>query len=99
LGANEREAIEKGMRVLWVIWALLLGSLCMYVFICLHLGDQFQKNVGPDFPIRTLKNILYVFVIITLVLTYYYRKFMLSNKYNRKSPWKSHHLSCSLYVK
>ena len=79
MGANDSEAIERGMRLLWGIWALLLGSLGMYVFICLQLGDQF-RSTGADFPIRTVKNILYAFVIITLFLTYFYRKFMLSSK-------------------
>ena len=78
LGANKSEVIDKGMRILWVIWALMLGSLCIYIFICYQLGDEIRGNVGSNFPIGILKNILYLAVIVTLVITFFFRKIMLS---------------------
>ena len=78
MDANKGEVIERGMRPLWVIWALMFGSLCIYIFICHQLGDEFRGNVGSNFPIGTFKNILYIAVIVTIFLTYFFRKFMLS---------------------
>ncbi|MBW1999888.1 MAG: hypothetical protein JRJ29_18245 [Deltaproteobacteria bacterium] len=80
MDTNTNEVIERGMRRLWLIWSAILGSLLVYVFICHQLGDELRANVGPNFPLGTFRNILYIITIITLFLTYFFRKFMLSGK-------------------
>jgi len=34
--------LEKGLRILWIIWAAMLGSLFIYVFICHQAGLSFR---------------------------------------------------------
>jgi len=80
--ATEREAIEKGLRVLWIIWAAMLASLLIYVFICHQIGEEIRRTASPDFPTAQLKNILYVAVIGTLFLTYFLRKLILSSRFS-----------------
>jgi len=58
-----RVELEKGLRILWVIWAAMLGSLFIYVFICHQFGEEIRGNTSPDFPIGLIKNILYGGVI------------------------------------
>jgi hypothetical protein len=33
-----RADFEKGLKILWIIWAAMLGSLLIYVFICHQVG-------------------------------------------------------------
>jgi MFS family permease len=80
--ATERGAIEKGLRVLWIIWAAMLGSLLIYVFICHQFGEEIRRTASPDFPTGQLKNILYVVVIATLFITYFLRKLILSSRFS-----------------
>jgi hypothetical protein len=56
----------------------MLGSLCIYLFICHLFGDEARGIAGSNFPMGIVKNILYIVVIVTLVITYFFRKIMLS---------------------
>ena len=79
--AAERGAIKKGLRVLWIIWAAMLASLLIYVFVCHQIGEEIRRTASPDFSSGQLKNILYVAVIVTLFLTYFLRKLILSSRF------------------
>lgn len=92
MDTTESELIEKGMRTLWLIWAAMLGSLCIYVFICHQFGDKIRVNGGSNLTIGTLKNILYLVVIVTLLITYFLRKFMLSGQFGQSAS-KIHNLT------
>ena len=59
-----RVELEKGLRVLWIIWASMLGPLFIYVFICHQFGEEIRGNTSADFPIGLLKNIFYGAVIV-----------------------------------
>jgi len=91
LSANEIEVADNGMRVLWVIWGLMLGSLCVYILICHLLADEVRGNVGSDFPIATIRNILYIAVVVTLSITYFFRNIMLSGN-SGQSESNTHNL-------
>ncbi len=77
-----RVEIEKGLRMLWIIWAAMLGSLFIYVFICHQAGEKIRGNTSPDFPIGLLKNILYGAVVVTLFLAHFFRRFMLTGRFS-----------------
>ena len=77
-----RVELEKGLRMLWIIWAAMLGSLFIYVFICHQVGEEFRGNTNLDFPIGLLKNILYGAVIVTLFLAHILRRFMLTGRFS-----------------
>ena len=74
--------LEKGLRMLWLIWAAMLGSLFIYVFICHQVGEEIRGNTSPDFPIDLLKNILYGAVIVTLFLAHFLRRFILTGLFS-----------------
>ena len=74
---QEQEAINKGMLTLWVIWAAMLGSLLIYIFVCHQLSAGVKSSVGDDSFIKTFKSILYVIVVAELFIIYYLRKLML----------------------
>jgi hypothetical protein len=82
LEETDRVEFEKGLRILWIIWAAMLGSLFIYVFICHQVGEEIRGNTSPDFPIGLLKNILYGAVIVTLFLTRFLRRFMLTGRFS-----------------
>jgi hypothetical protein len=77
-----RVDLEKGLRILWIIWAAMLGSLFVYVFICHQVGEEIRGNTSLDFPISLLKNILYGAVIVTLFLAHFLRRFMLTCRFS-----------------
>jgi hypothetical protein len=70
-GAPERGANEKGFRILWIIWAAMLGSLFIYVVICHQWGDEIRQTSSPDFPLDVMRKILYGIAIFTLILTHF----------------------------
>ncbi len=75
---HEKEAIEKGLLTLWIIWAAVMGSLFIYVFICHQFGDEIRGNMSQDIPVTLLRNILYGIAAITLFLTHFLKRFMLA---------------------
>ena len=83
MSGNENEVTDKGMRVLWAIWAIMLGYLCVYILICHLLADGVRGNVGSDFPIAIIRNILYIAVIVTLSITVFFREIMLSGNFGQ----------------
>jgi len=75
---QEKAAIDKGIQTLWVIWAAMLGSLLVYVFICHQPGIGFKGVEESDFPLGLLRNILFGVGIATWLLAYFMRRSMLS---------------------
>jgi len=76
--AQERDAIDKGVKTLWVIWAAMLVSLLMYVFICHQPGIGFKGVGGTDFPIGLLRNIFFGAGAAAWFMAYFMRRSMLS---------------------
>ena len=77
LEAHEKEAIDKGMQTLWLLWAAMLGSLLIYIFVCLQLSAGVKSSVGDNSFIKTFKGIFYIIVVVELFIIYYLRKLML----------------------
>ena len=80
LAEHERRAIEKGLLILWIFWASILGSLFIYVFICHQFGDEIRRTMSPNSFVPLVRKILYGVAIITLFLTHFLRRFMLAGK-------------------
>ena len=85
-----RADFEKGLKILWIIWAAMLGSLLIYVFICHQVGEEIRGNMKPEFPIGLLKNILYGAICVTLLFAHFLRRFMLTGSFSR-SEFKPYH--------
>ena len=78
LEGQEKDAINKGMQTLWLIWAALLVSLLMYIFLCHQPGVGFKSVEGSNFPIGLLRNIFFGLGAVALLIGYFMRKSMLS---------------------
>lgn len=77
---TDKEQIEKSFMILRIIWAAILGTLIIYLFICYQFGDQIQQPSRSQFPLATLRNILYGVAAVTLLLSHFFRRFMLTRR-------------------
>jgi len=84
--AQEKAAIDKGMQTLWIIWAAMLVSLLMYVFICHQPGVGFKGFGGSDFPIGLLRNIFFGAGSAAWLMAYFMRRSMLSVRAGISKP-------------
>ena len=80
LSETEKDAIKKGMMTLWIMWAAMIGSILIYIYIVYAFGYEIRQPLHPDFPMEHLRSILYGISIITIVLSYYLRKLLLAVK-------------------
>jgi hypothetical protein len=80
LEAQEKEAIQKGMQKLWLIWAAMLGSLFIYIFVYHLLGEGFKSGEGTVPSLGLLRKICAVLAAGALLTSYYLRRFALKGK-------------------
>ncbi len=78
LEPEESKAIDKGMKTLWLIWAAMLGSLLIYIFICHQPGIGFKGVGDTDFPIALLRNIFFGAGAAAWFMAYFMRRSMLA---------------------
>ena len=83
LNETEKEAVENGMKQLWLIWAAMMGSLLIYLYIVYAFGGEIRKDVrlpmGEDLPLELLRNIFYGVSVIVLFLGHFIRKWIIKN--------------------
>lgn len=77
-GVFEKGTNENVLLSLWIIWAAMAGSLLLYVFICHQFGEEIRRNIDHHFPVPLLRNIFYMIAVITLFLTHFLKRLMLS---------------------
>ena len=77
----ERGTNERGLQTLWIIWAAMLGSLLVYVFLCHQFGEGIRRTESHDLPLGLIRNILSVVALVTLFLTHFIRKRMLAGRF------------------
>jgi len=75
---HQEKAVEKGLLTLWIIWAAIMGSLLIYVFLCHQFGDEIRQDTGENFPLPLMRNIFYGIAIIMLFQTHFLKRFLLS---------------------
>ena len=80
IAETDKEQIEKSFSILRIIWAAMLVTLIIYLFICYQFGDQIQQPSLSQFPLATLRNILYGVAAVTLLLSHFLRRFMLTGR-------------------
>lgn len=86
LETQEKEAVNKGMLTLWVIWGAMLGSLVIYIIVCHVLGEGFMSAEGSDLPIGLLRKILAVIAVVVVLVAYFMRRSILSGKNRIPQP-------------
>ncbi len=77
LTATERDQLNQGMKRLWIIWAIMIGSLGIYPIICHIVGDSLKSDMAPGFNLELLRNILMAMAATQLVFAYFLRKHLL----------------------
>jgi hypothetical protein len=71
--------VKKGLMTLNIIWFAVLTSLVIYLFVGLQVKENLQTSMNAA-AFTTFKSILYGIAAITLFITRYVRKFVLSAK-------------------
>ncbi|MBN1254840.1 MAG: hypothetical protein JXA50_06160 [Deltaproteobacteria bacterium] len=84
--AQEKVAIDKGIQTLWVIWAAMLGSLVIYIFVYHLLGEGFNSGEEAVIPLGLLRKICAVLAAGALLTGYYLRRFMLKGRSEAARP-------------
>ena len=77
---SETKENENRLLVLWIIWGGIFGFLFIYALVCHLWGVKIQQNMGPNFPLDLMRNVLYGVAISTLILTHFLRKFLLAGR-------------------
>ena len=77
----ERSTNEKGLQTLWIIWAAMVGSLLVYLFLCHQFSEDIRQAGSYDIPLGLIRNILYVAALVTLFLANFIRKRMLARPF------------------
>lgn len=94
LNPSEKETIDKGIIVLWIIWSAMLISLCIYIFICHLLENQISQNLNTSLPLDPIKYILFIVAFAELVISYFLRRYLLTSGIaGLSSPINSPHSS------
>ncbi len=88
MGVPEKGLFERQLQVMWIIWGGMLVALVAYVLICLLWGDSLQQSASP-FPVDLMRDVLYGIGMLTLILTHFLRKFMLSGRSGGSGPMSS----------
>ena len=79
LTETEKEAVQKGMKQLWLIWAAITASLLIYLYIVYAFGEEIRPPMGEDLPLELLRNILYGVSVMVLFLGHFIRKWIIKN--------------------
>ncbi len=77
--------LDKGLRTLKLIWFAMLVSLTIYLFIGLYVGPDLQPSTSRE-TLDLFRPILYGFAFITLILSRYIRRMIMSGKGRREPP-------------
>lgn len=73
------DELQKELRRLKLIWFAILISLPVYLFVALQVAKEVQTSLDAD-TFQTLRSALYIVALITLVITRYVKKLLLSGK-------------------
>jgi len=74
------EDFRKDIRKVWMLWGALLFSLYLYVKICYMLDSRWEPILDNSFPSGTLKTVLYIASALILILSRYFRNYILTSK-------------------
>lgn len=84
--ANEgMEKLNKVFLTLNVIWASMLATLLIYLFVCLYIQDTIVIKMQIN-SIENLRNVLYILAIITIVAIRFMKNAVLYPKHTVVRP-------------
>ncbi|MBF0412040.1 MAG: hypothetical protein HQK70_04930 [Desulfamplus sp.] len=76
---DNNDAVRKGFIRIWIIWGAMFFSLFIYVALCNILEPTWVALITLDFPIDTLRNVLYGTSIIMFLIGDYIRKYIIKS--------------------
>ncbi len=76
---------EQGPRALKLIWFAMLVSLTIYLFVGLYVGPDLRPSMSQETQ-DLFRPVLYGFAFITVILSRYIRKLIMSGKGRREPP-------------
>ncbi|MDP3047943.1 MAG: hypothetical protein Q8N12_00740 [Thermodesulfovibrionales bacterium] len=77
IDAKERDILNSGMKVIWIIWGAMLASLGIYIIVGhMVIAKIKMAEMSPD-VFSLLRNALYVVAVIELAIIPFMRKIML----------------------
>jgi len=79
------QELDKGLLTLKMIWIAMLVSLAIYLFVGLRVYVRLNVSIKED-TFAIVRIILYIISFVTLFVTGYFRKFILSGKSQRWRP-------------
>ena len=65
------------LQALWITWAGMLGSLFIYVAVCVLFEGDIRNTVSINVPLDLVGKILLAVSILTLIVTHFVRRRML----------------------
>jgi F0F1-type ATP synthase membrane subunit c/vacuolar-type H+-ATPase subunit K len=77
------EEVKRGLMTLNIIWFSIFISLVVYLFVGIMVKENVQTSMDAA-AFTTLKSILYGIAAVTLIVTRFVRKFVLSAKGGNK---------------
>ncbi|MHC5077313.1 MAG: hypothetical protein ACYTFM_12930 [Planctomycetota bacterium] len=83
LESEEEKAIDKEIRPLWILWAIMLGTLPILVVVGLLGEEAFRESFEPrdDSFLTIMRTILFVVSFASLMLSYFLRAGFISGKF------------------
>jgi hypothetical protein len=79
------QELNKGLLTLKVIWSAMLMSLAVNLFVGLQIAANVQASL-TDETFGVLKMVCYIIALVTLIVTRYVRKWILSGKGQNRLP-------------
>ncbi|MGE4560022.1 MAG: hypothetical protein AB7E77_07465 [Desulfobulbus sp.] len=93
---SERE-LQRGVALSRGIWFALFASLLVYVFIAPMLFDTTRVSFSTE-SYRTLRMALFGCAVLTLVITWFVRKYLLSTPQGKQPENSSQHPAVARYL-
>ena len=75
---TDRE-VDKGLLTLKVIWSAMVVSLAVYLFVGLQIAAHVRSSMDEE-TFGLLKMVVYIIALVTLIVTRFVRKMILSGK-------------------
>jgi F0F1-type ATP synthase membrane subunit c/vacuolar-type H+-ATPase subunit K len=77
LTAEEKNELQSGLRLSWIIWAALFASLGLYVIMAQFVGEDVRQDMELGIQIRTLETALLIVSVVSVLAIRILRRLML----------------------
>jgi hypothetical protein len=93
---SERD-LQRGMTTIKGIWFALFASLILYVFIAPLLFDTARVSFSQE-SYRALRLSLFACAVLTLIITWFLRKYLLAAPQGKKPTHRNQHPAVARYL-